>query len=107
MIFSRVNLVEKPRRQPRRRARGKRARGGHRAGRRAAPLPGEEALCCEGLYLSHGFIDIHVHGGGTGDFMDATAEAWHAAAALHLRHGTTALVPTTLAADTKGPLSGV
>jgi len=52
----------------------------------------------QGLYLSHGFIDIHVHGGGGFDFMDGTVEAWHGASALHLRHGTTAMVPTTLAA---------
>lgn len=52
----------------------------------------------EDRYLSHGFVDIHVHGGGGYDFMDATQEAWHGASALHLRHGTTAMVPTTLAA---------
>lgn len=60
-------------------------------------LPGP-GLDGEGLYLSHGFIDSHVHGGGGHDFMDATREAWHGASALHLRHGTTAMVPTTLAA---------
>lgn len=59
------------------------------------PGPGMDG---EGLYLSHGFIDSHVHGGGGHDFMDATREAWHGASALHLRHGTTAMVPTTLAA---------
>lgn len=52
-----------------------------------------------GLYLSHGFLDIHVHGGGGADFMDGTQEAWHRAAALHLRHGTTGMVPTTLSAS--------
>lgn len=61
-------------------------------------LEGGEIIAADGLYLSHGFIDIHVHGGGGYDFMDATEEAWRGAAALHLRHGTTAMVPTTLAA---------
>lgn len=61
-------------------------------------LQGMTVIDAHGLYLSHGFIDIHVHGGGGHDFMDATCEAWHGAAALHLRHGTTAMVPTTLAA---------
>lgn len=51
------------------------------------------------LYVSAGFIDIHVHGGGGHDFMDGTPEAYHGASALHLRHGTTAMVPTTLAAS--------
>ncbi len=52
-----------------------------------------------GRYLSHGFFDIHVHGGGGHDFMDATEEAWQGAARLHLTHGTTALLPTTLASS--------
>ena len=53
----------------------------------------------QGRYLSHGFIDIHVHGGGGGDFMDGTEDAWRAATNLHLRHGTTGMVPTTLSAS--------
>lgn len=52
----------------------------------------------DGLYVSAGFLDIHVHGGGGHDFMDGTPEAYRGASALHLRHGTTALLPTTLAA---------
>lgn len=51
----------------------------------------------EGLYLSHGFIDIHVHGGGGHDFMDGTLEAWNGVCRLHLAHGTTGLVATTMA----------
>lgn len=49
-----------------------------------------------GLYISAGFIDIHVHGGGGYDFMDGTVEAFTGAARTHLMHGTTSLVPTTL-----------
>lgn len=51
-----------------------------------------------GLYVSAGFIDMHVHGGGGHDFMDGTPEAFRGAGALHLRHGTTAMMPTTLVA---------
>lgn len=47
-------------------------------------------------YLSPGFIDIHVHGGGGYDFMDGTEEAFINIAKTHARYGTTALVPTTL-----------
>lgn len=51
----------------------------------------------EGNYVSPGFIDIHTHGGGGYDFMDGTVEAFLKAAEIHARHGTTALLPTTLA----------
>lgn len=53
----------------------------------------------EGCYLSAGFIDIHVHGGGGHDFMDATEEAFRGALAAHMAHGTTSCVPTTLTAE--------
>ena len=49
-----------------------------------------------GQYISPGFVDIHVHGGGGYDFMDGTAEAFIGAGKMHLRHGTTSIVPTTL-----------
>jgi len=61
--------------------------------------PGQRVLEGDGLYLSHGFLDIHVHGGGGADFMDGTEDAWYTAAALHLRHGTTCMTPTTLSAS--------
>ncbi len=54
-----------------------------------------------GAYLSAGFIDIHVHGGGGYDFMDGTEAAFRGAMAAHMTHGTTAIVPTTLCADEK------
>ncbi|PRD48296.1 N-acetylglucosamine-6-phosphate deacetylase [Sphingobacterium haloxyli] len=47
-------------------------------------------------YVSPGFIDIHVHGGGGHDFMDGTEEAFTQIAKTHCRFGTTSLVPTTL-----------
>ncbi len=47
-----------------------------------------------GKYISPGFIDIHVHGGGGGDFMDCTVDAFLAAAELHAKFGTTVLLPT-------------
>lgn len=50
-------------------------------------------------YLSPGFIDIHCHGGGGHDFMDATPEAFIGACETHARFGTTTLLPTTLAGD--------
>lgn len=55
----------------------------------------------EGMYISPGFIDLHVHGGGGHDFMDGTEEAFLGVAAIHARYGTTAMVPTTLTAEKK------
>lgn len=52
-----------------------------------------------GRYISPGFIDLHVHGGGDADFMDGTVEAFLQVAATHARYGTTAMMPTTLASE--------
>ncbi len=46
-----------------------------------------------------GFIDMHVHGGGGHDFMDATRDAYEGVAKFHLKYGTTAMVPTTVASS--------
>ena len=53
----------------------------------------------EGNFISPGFIDIHVHGGGGSDFMDGTIRDFLTIAETHLQYGTTALVPTTLTAE--------
>jgi N-acetylglucosamine-6-phosphate deacetylase len=52
-----------------------------------------------GNYISPGFIDIHVHGGGGYDFMDGTEEAFFKIAETHARYGTTAMLPTTLTSE--------
>jgi len=52
-----------------------------------------------GNYISPGFIDIHVHGGGGHDFMDGTEEAFLKVAEIHAQHGTTSIMPTTLTAE--------
>ena len=49
----------------------------------------------QGGFLSPGFVDLHVHGGGGADFMDGSADAVQAALETHLLHGTTTLFPTT------------
>jgi len=50
----------------------------------------------KGKYVSPGFIDIHVHGGGGFDFMDGTEKAFLKVAETHAQYGTTAMLPTTL-----------
>ena len=49
----------------------------------------------KGGYISPGFVDIHVHGGGGADFMDGSSEAVKTAIKTHTRHGTTTIFPTT------------
>lgn len=53
----------------------------------------------KGMYVSPGFIDIHVHGGGGYDFMDGDGEGFLKIAELHARYGTTSMVPTTLTSE--------
>ncbi|WP_293914071.1 MULTISPECIES: N-acetylglucosamine-6-phosphate deacetylase [unclassified Sphingobacterium] len=60
----------------------------------------ETVIDAEGMYVSPGFIDIHVHGGGGADIMDNTVEAFLIVAATHAKYGTTALLPTTLTSET-------
>ena len=60
------------------------------------PAPGARIIDAEGRYVSPGFIDIHVHGGGGFDFMDGHETAFAAIAETHVRYGTTAMLPTTL-----------
>lgn len=66
---------------------------------RDVDVPEATLLDAGGQYVSPGFIDMHVHGGGGHDFMDGTPAAFLAIAELHARYGTTSLVPTTLTAE--------
>lgn len=61
----------------------------------------DNAECIDacGGYILPGFIDLHVHGGGNSDFMDATVEDILNVAKAHSKHGTTALVATTMTCE--------
>jgi N-acetylglucosamine-6-phosphate deacetylase len=79
-------------------------RGGltHEAGRIRAisGLPVAESEVRHGARLPlllPGFIDLHVHGGGGRDTMEG-GDAARAIARMHARHGTTALLATTMTA---------
>ena len=62
-------------------------------------VPGATEIDADGNYISPGFIDIHVHGGGGHDFMDCEETPFIKIAETHPRHGTTAMVPTTLSCE--------
>jgi N-acetylglucosamine-6-phosphate deacetylase len=52
----------------------------------------------KGAFVSPGFIDIHLHGGGGHDFMESTVEAFKSVSEYHLIHGATSQVPTAISA---------
>ena len=54
-----------------------------------------QSISADGLYVSPGFIDLHVHGGNGSDFMDATAEDIRKIIRYHTQGGTTGLLATT------------
>lgn len=66
---------------------------------RPVEIPDAEVIDAAENYISPGFIDIHVHGGGGADFMDGTLEAFLQIAKTHAQYGTTSMVPTTLTAE--------
>jgi len=65
-------------------------------GKNNIDFPGAIEIDAKGKYVSPGFVDIHVHGGGGYDFMDGTEEAFLKVAETHARYGTTSMLPTTL-----------
>lgn len=56
----------------------------------------ENLLDADGLYLSPGFIDVHIHGAGGFDTMDGTDDAINNIAKTIVKHGTTSFTPTTM-----------
>lgn len=60
----------------------------------------DKSINAGGGYILPGGIDMHVHGGGGRDFMEATKDAFETAVMVHRRHGTTSMFPT-LASSTE------
>jgi N-acetylglucosamine-6-phosphate deacetylase len=66
--------------------------------------PDAMEIDAKGKYISPGFIDIHIHGGGGHDFMDNSVEGFLGITKLHAQRGTTAMLPTTLSCEKEGLL---
>lgn len=62
-------------------------------------LPYDKCIDAKKNYVSAGFIDIHVHGGGGFDYADGGCEPIVKAARFHMSHGVTTTLPTLPAAD--------
>lgn len=58
-----------------------------------------EKINLKGNYVAPGFIEIHCHGGGGYEFIDATPEAFKKACETHAAHGTRVIYPTISATD--------
>ena len=58
-----------------------------------------EKVDLSGNYIAPGFIEIHCHGGGGYEFIDATPEAFKKACEVHAAHGTRVIYPTISATD--------
>ena len=58
-----------------------------------------EKIDLKGNYIAPGFIEIHCHGGGGYEFIDATPEAFKMACETHAAHGTRVIYPTISATD--------
>jgi len=55
-----------------------------------------EIIDAQGAYVSAGFIDLHIHGNGGADVMDATPDALETISSTLLQTGTTSFLATTM-----------
>src|SRR5580692_6616815 len=60
--------------------------------------PGAKDYVAAGMTVVPGFVDVHIHGAGGHDVMEATPEALDAITATVARFGTTSVVATTVTA---------
>ncbi len=61
----------------------------------------EEIIDAKGAYVSAGFIDLHIHGAGGADVMDATPEALETISSILSQTGTTSFLATTMTMSTQ------
>ncbi len=60
-----------------------------------------EIIDANNAYVSAGFIDLHIHGSGDADIMDATPEALECISSILLETGTTSFLATTMTMSTQ------
>ncbi|MGA9890605.1 MAG: amidohydrolase family protein, partial [Candidatus Acidiferrales bacterium] len=72
--------------------------------------PGAKDYVASGMTVIPGFVDVHIHGAGGHDVMEATPDALDRITATVARFGTTSIVATTVTApveDTCHSLEGI
>ncbi|MFZ0433499.1 MAG: N-acetylglucosamine-6-phosphate deacetylase [Candidatus Acidiferrales bacterium] len=72
--------------------------------------PGSIDYVASGMTVIPGFVDVHIHGAGGHDVMEANARALDKITSTVARHGTTSMVATTVTApveDTCHSLEGI
>jgi N-acetylglucosamine-6-phosphate deacetylase len=70
--------------------------------REAVAAPGNaRVIDADGCTLVPGFVDVHIHGAGGHDIMEASCAALQTVAQTIARYGTTSFLPTTVTASTE------
>lgn len=67
------------------------------AGQDSIP-PDAQVIDCSGLYVGPGFVDIHVHGGRSHDFMGTDPDGLADGINYHFENGVTSLTPACISA---------
>lgn len=65
----------------------------------ADELPCDKVIDAKNMYVSPGFIDLHLHGGMGADFSDGEPASVAQIANHHCKHGSTTIFPTTLSSS--------
>jgi len=60
----------------------------------SAEIPGAEVYDAGGMYVVPGGIDLHIHGGGGCEFIEATEHSFRTVMESHALYGTTSFLPT-------------
>lgn len=69
--------------------------------------PGTDIIDCTGKYITPGFIDLHVHGGGGASFQDTGRKALSAIERYSVSHGTTRMLATLYVDEREEFLSSI